>query len=100
MSDEFTLRKAMESGTRAHAVLDSDAYKDAFNAVRAAILDQWENCPIRDREGAHELKLMLKLHGDVKRHMEKAVEDGKFAAQELKQDKTISQRIAERLRIA
>ena len=100
MSDEFKLRKQMEQGARAKSVLDDDAFKIAYGAVRAAILEQWENCPIRDREGAHELKLMLKIHTDIGKHLQKAVEDGKFAAEELKKDKTISQRIAERLRIA
>jgi hypothetical protein len=100
MSDEYTLRKQMEAGSRAKNVLADQAFQDAYNAVRAAIIEQWEKCPIRDREGAHELKLMLKIHTDIGKHLEKAVEDGKFAAEELKRDKTISQRIAERLRIA
>ena len=100
MSDEFTLRKQMEEAARARSVLDDDAYKNASKAVRDAIIEAWEQCPIRDKEGAHELKLMLKLHGDIEKHMRKAVDDGKFAAEELKRDKSISQRIAERLRIA
>lgn len=85
---------------RAKSVLDDDAYQKASKAVRDAIIESWENCPIRDREGAHELKLMLKIHGDIEKHMQKAVADGKFAAEELKRDKTIGQKIAERLRIA
>ena len=98
--DEFVLRKQMEAAARAKSVLEDDAFKAAYNAVRAAILDQWENCPIRDREGAHELKLMLKVHTDIGKHLQKAVDDGKFAAEELKQDKSFSQRLKERLRIA
>lgn len=100
MSDEHKLRKQMEDGARARTVLDSDAFQSAYKAVRDAILEQWESCPIRDREGAHELKLMLKVHTDLGKHLQKAVDDGKFAAEELKRDKTFSQRLAERLRIA
>lgn len=100
MSDEFKLRKQMEEATRAKTVLDSEGYQSASKAVRDAIIEAWEQCPIRDREGAHELKLMLKIHKDIEGHMRKAVEDGKFAAEELKRDKTIAQRIQERLRIA
>lgn len=99
MSDEFKLRKQMEEGVRAKAVLEDDAFKKAYAAVRQAILEQWENCPIRDREGAHELKLMLKLHTDLGKHLQKAIDDGKFASDELKRDKTFSQRLAERLRV-
>lgn len=100
MSDEHVLLKQMEQAARAKSVLDDDAFKNAYGAVRAAILEQWEQCPIRDREGAHELKLMLKVHTDIGKHLQKAVDDGKFAAEELKRDKTFSQRLAERLRIA
>jgi hypothetical protein len=100
VSDEFVLRKQVEQGVRAKSVLDSDAFQNAFQAVRQAIVDQWENCPIRDREGAHELKLMLKIHTDLGKHLQKAVADGEFAAEELKRDKTFTQKLTERLRIA
>jgi Arc/MetJ-type ribon-helix-helix transcriptional regulator len=100
MNDEFTLRKQMEKAARARSVLDDDAYKDASKAVRDAIIEAWEQCPIRDRDGAHELKLMLKIHKDIEAHMQKAVDDGKFAAEELKRDQTFSEKLRERLRIA
>lgn len=89
----------MEEGARAKSVLDSDSYQNAYKAVREAILEQWETCPIRDREGAHELKLMLKLHKDIDLHMRKAVENGKFASEELKKDKTFTEKLKERLRV-
>lgn len=100
MSDEYKLRKQVEEGARAKALLTDDAFVKAYGAVRQAIVDQWEQCPIRDREGAHELKLMLKLHTDLGKHLQKAVDDGKFAAEELKRDRTFTERLAERLRIA
>ena len=100
MSDEYKLRKQMEDGVRAKSVLDDSTYQAASKAVRDAIIEQWENCPIRDREGAHELKLMLKIHRDIEAHMRKAVTDGQFAAEQLKQDKTFTERLKERLRIA
>ena len=90
----------MEAGARAKTVLEFEPYSNAYKAVRDAIIEQWEQCPIRDREGAHELKLMLKIHGDIHAHMQKAVSQGKFAAEQLKQDKTFAQRLQERLRIA
>lgn len=98
--DEQSLRKQMEMGTKAKGVLENEAFKVAVGAVRGAILEAWETGPIRDRDGAHELKLMLKLLNDLQGNLKKAMDDGKFAAEELKRDKTITQRIAERLRIA
>ncbi len=58
---------------------------ESFDLVRTAILEKWELTPLRDKEGAHELKLMLKLLGDVRANLEQAVADGKLAAAELKQ---------------
>jgi hypothetical protein len=100
LSDEYKLRKQMEEGSRAKTVLDSEAFQNASKAVRNAIIESWENCPIRDRDGAHELKLMLKIHRDIEGHLRKAVDDGKFAAEELRRDKTFSEKLKERLRIA
>lgn len=100
MSDEHKLLKQQEMGSKAKTVLDSEAFQNAYKAVRDAILESWENCPIRDREGAHELKLMLKLHKDLEGHLRKAMDDGKFASEELRRDKTFTQRLQERLRIA
>lgn len=98
--DEQKLRKQVDQGVKAKSVLDSEPFQNAFNGVRNAILEAWATSPIRDREGQHELRLMLKLMDDINGHLKKAVKDGEFAADELKRDKTVSQRIAERLRIA
>lgn len=97
---EDKLHQDRQRGFAAKTVLDSQAFQDAYKAVRDAIVDAWDQCPIRDREGAHELKLMLKIHKDIEGHLRKAVENGEFAAKELARDKTLPQRIAERLRIA
>lgn len=97
---EIALHKQVEAANKAKTVLDSEAFQSAYNAVRDAIIEAWEACPVRDRDGAHELKLMLKIHGDIRGHLEKAVADGKFAALELEKDKTFAQRLQERLRIA
>jgi hypothetical protein len=100
MDDELTLRKAMERAGKASAILKQLDEFGAFADVRKAIVEQWEKCPIRDRDGAHELKLMLKLLNDVEGHIKQAIEQGRFAAEELRRPKNIAQKLAERLRIA
>jgi hypothetical protein len=100
MTDEFTLRKQLEQSANAKVVLESEAFQSAYNAVGAAIIEGWKNCPIRDKEAAHEMRLMWDLHKAYMGHLTKAVEDGKLAAAELRKDKTITQKLAERLRIA
>lgn len=79
----MNLEKELERGQRAERILRDEAFNEAWDTVRGAILAQWEACPIRDKEGAHELKLMLKLLGDVRAVFSRAIEDGKLAAIEL-----------------
>jgi len=49
----------------------------AFAGVRHALLEKFEQCPIRDIEGQHEIKLMLKLLGDVRANLQSMLDSGK-----------------------
>jgi hypothetical protein len=40
-------------------------------------LERFEACPIRDIEGQHEIKLMLKLLVDVRANLQSVVDNGK-----------------------
>lgn len=73
----------LDRANRARAIIDNPTYQESFDLVRQAIIEQWEATPIRDRDGAHELKLMLKLLGDTRANLERAIADGKLAAHEL-----------------
>ena len=76
MSDiEKTLDRAMQ----AKALLDNPIYQESFSVLRETLHNAWENAPIRDTEGHHELKLMLKLLGDLERNIKRIVDDGKLA---------------------
>lgn len=67
----------IERADRAAKLLGDPVLSDAFAAVEKAIHDQWAATPLRDRDGAHELRLMLKLLRDVRANLERAVNDGK-----------------------
>lgn len=73
----------LERAVKAEKLLADPTLAQAFDDVRQAIIGQWEACPVRDHEGQHELKLMLKLLSDVRANLEQAVMDGKLAAHEL-----------------
>jgi len=77
------LQDQVDRGAKAQRLLADPLIGEAFDAVRAAIHSRWEQTPLRDTEGAHELKLMIKLLGDVRAVFEHAVTDGKLAAAEL-----------------
>lgn len=79
----MNLPEQIERGNHAKRLLQDPLLSEAFENVSQAIHEQWAACPLRDREGAHELRLMLKLLGDVKTVLEGALADGKVAAAEL-----------------
>lgn len=79
----MNLPEQVKRGNDAARLLNDPMFLEAFANVSQAIHEQWANCPLRDREGAHELRLMLKLLNDLKAVLEMALTDGKVAAQEL-----------------
>lgn len=86
MSIDNELRK----GEQARQIIESELYQEAKGSVRQAIIDKWIACPMRDREGAHELKIMLKLLGEVTGYIETAMQTGKMAAIQLESERKVS----------
>ncbi len=80
----MTLEADIFAGTRASRLLEDPALVKAFDDVRVAIIERWESAPLRDAEGHHELKLMLRLLSDVRGNLELAIQNGKLAAEELR----------------
>ncbi len=79
----MTTQEEIDRGQRAARILSEPVFQEAFGSVEQAIHEQWAQSPIRDHEGQHELRLMLKLLGDVRAVLESTVSDGKLAAQRL-----------------
>lgn len=80
----MTEEERMERASKAAVLLANPMLTDGFDLVRKSIVEKWEQSPIRDKEGQHELKLMLKLLSDVRAALEQAVNDGKVIAFEKK----------------
>lgn len=76
----------IQRGIQAQSILDSEIYQESVSAVRQAIISQWEQCPIRDQEGQHELKLMLKLLGDLQANLKTVMETGKLAKVQIERE--------------
>jgi hypothetical protein len=79
----MNLEKDVDRGSRAAALLRDPMLLEAFDGVASAIHEKWASCPVRDREGAHELHLMLKLLNDLKSVLETAVTEGNHALKEI-----------------
>lgn len=98
--DEGKLVEEASRGSRAKAVLESDIYKESVASVRSAIFEKWESCPIRDKEGQHELKIMLKLLKEVESHLKTVMETGKMATIQLENERTLKERAKRLFRAA
>lgn len=80
----MTLERDLTRGAHAQRLLEDTLLTEAFENVEKAIHEKWANAPLSDRDGQHELLLMLKLLRDVRANLEHALADGKFAADKLK----------------
>lgn len=70
-------RRQIARAEKAAKLLNDPELIAAFEAVRQALIERWEAAPIRDKEGAHELKLQLKLLADVRANLQAVVNTGK-----------------------
>lgn len=69
----------LRRGDLAQMVLENPIYIESMQTVRETLIQAWESAPIRDTEGQHELKLMLKLLTDLQRNIEDVMQTGKLA---------------------
>lgn len=80
----MTPEERLDRAAKAERIVNDPVYSAAYDEVRAAIQDAWASAPIRDKEGQHELKLMLKALTDVRAVFERSITDGKIVADDLK----------------
>lgn len=76
-------QRTIMEGREASDLLESPAFKRATESLRQAIMDKWAASPIRDVEGQHELRLMIKLLDDLIGNLKQAVFDGTFTEKDL-----------------
>lgn len=77
----------LDNAAQAQSLLDQPAFKKAFSDLENAITEQWKACPLRDKDGAHELKLMFKLLRDLRANLEQAISAGKLEEVALEREK-------------
>lgn len=84
------LLEEAQKGREAEQLIEHPVYKEAFANVRAGIINAWAEAPLRDKEGAHELKLMLKLLTDVEMNIKRVVDTGKMATIQLEREQKVA----------
>jgi hypothetical protein len=77
MNAQLSDAKILSKASKAKQLLEDEELTKAFAAVRDALIERFETCPIRDIEGQHEIKLMLKLLQDVRANLHSVVDSGK-----------------------
>lgn len=77
----MSLESDVERGMQAQRLLKDPMVVEAFQTVAKTLHEAWERCPVRDREGQHELRLMLELLSQLKSFFDLALSDGELAAQ-------------------
>lgn len=73
-------------GERARAVLDSDAYKDAWKAMMAGLEDLRAKCPVTDMEQARALIVCERMALKFKAALEDFMTTGQLASEQLRLD--------------
>ena len=80
MTDE----EKIDLGKRAKGVLENPLVTDALESMRQALVGQFFDCPVRDREALEEIHRMNKTLEAFVNHFEKIVAQGESAAAVLK----------------
>lgn len=85
--EEIRLTNESQRGARANALAQSDIYREAVAAVRAAVVKKWEESPLADRDGQHECRLLLHALDNVVGYIADVVETGKMATFQIESER-------------
>jgi hypothetical protein len=85
LSDGDKLHDESNRGARASALLGDAMFQEAFATTERALIDKWINAPIRDRDGHHELLLMVKALRMTHKHVVNVATTGRLANLQLEQ---------------
>lgn len=75
MNDQQTNQRGIDATN----VLENVVFKEAFSILKQAVVEQWKDCPVRDREGQMLLLQLAKLTDKFEGILIGIVETGKLA---------------------
>ena len=88
-------------GREASAVLENEAFKTAMGGLKSTVLEQWKQCPVRDREGQVLLLQLAKLTDKFESILVGMIENGKLAQNRIElneiRDESASRRWARKI---
>lgn len=78
------LSNQVSRGAQASRLLDDPIYLEAISQVRNGILNKWTSSPITDKDGQHELRLLLRALDEIEGYIKDVAVTGKLVSLEMK----------------
>lgn len=82
--DQQELHAQQDRASKAQALLENELLSEALEAIEREILDQWVECPARDKEGKEALWQLIKTARKFRGVLQGYVQTGKLATDKLK----------------
>jgi hypothetical protein len=70
--------------------MNNPIFIESLEVMEKAIHEKWASSPVGDKEGQHELRLMLKCFHDFKKNIEEVINTGKMATFQLQQENMLA----------
>lgn len=92
MTEQQTVSRAKEAAS----VLDNPAFQEAMSQLKSMVVQQWKDCPVRDKEGQLLLLQLAKLSDKFEAILTGMVENGKLAQHRIDLERVRDESIAKR----
>lgn len=73
-------------GREASVVLENEAFKAAMKGLKEAVIQNWKECPVRDKEGQLLLLQLVKVTDKFEAILTGMIETGKMAQRKIDLD--------------
>ena len=88
----------LQRAERAKALLNDRLLKESLDSIEAEIIERWEACPARDKDGREELWVYYKTAKKFRGILAQVIEQGKVAEFELERKKPLKDHILSMVR--
>ena len=79
----MTPEQAIIRGEGARRILDDQIFRESMDKLEADICEAWAQMPIRDKEGQHELLLMMQTARKFKALLQTILQTGEYEKSQL-----------------
>lgn len=81
---ERDLRDEQDRGIAAASLLENELLREALDAIEREVMEQWIDCPARDKEGKEALWQLIKTARKFRAVLNGYIDTGKLATEQLK----------------